>query len=332
MNAWYILFIVSYPILIILFLLFAHKKEWLKLDHKNLFTQKLFWIVLFIPFVTFLAFGAWAWWGKHPVLTAHGFERFLIISKLPLLFLASSVPLVSIVNNIHRTIQTEKQISEAEKKNQTDSYYNHFKHTLDLFGNIKSKQIREGFSTAKYELKIKNKITLYHLCFPDSKPDKGVSYNISSKVIRAYSHWDKINDAFSKLNLIAQDSEIDLHATLKCLDTIEHSYMHICHQLNIYYHRPEIHKVYKVDEKAYCSLFYYSNDLIDALNALNDVTCQIADILNNETINKSMHISRGFLTKHNAIKFKNIINSNIYTKDHYGWVNDLSMIECKTIN
>ncbi|EJH1681437.1 hypothetical protein NCT36_004343, partial [Escherichia coli] len=113
------------------------------LDHRSLFQQPLFWAAIGVPLFTSLYFGSFVWIDKiHSFsLTSHGYERFLDISKLPLLILASAVPLVSIVNNLHRTKQTEKQISEAERKNRVDLYYNHMKFHLDLYKKIEGKRI-----------------------------------------------------------------------------------------------------------------------------------------------------------------------------------------------
>ncbi|WP_439953679.1 hypothetical protein ACS98V_00080 [Escherichia coli] len=103
--------------------------NWLKLNEKNLLKQPLFIASIIIPLEMFILYGLWAWKGHSLDFTSEGFNQFLDISKLPLLILASSVPLASIVNNIHRTTQTENQIEKTQKqinlvieKNKTDCY------------------------------------------------------------------------------------------------------------------------------------------------------------------------------------------------------------------
>ncbi|EFD0582961.1 hypothetical protein ACNJ6L_004325 [Escherichia coli] len=116
---------------IIVLIIIAIVNKWYVLDKRNLFRQKLFWISVLTPLLSFIYFGVFAWWGKEPVLSAHGYSRFYEISKFPLLLLASAVPLASIVNNIHRTIQTETQINAAEKKNAVDRYLAHEKNFIE---------------------------------------------------------------------------------------------------------------------------------------------------------------------------------------------------------
>ena len=87
---------------------------WFELNDNNLFKQPLFIASILLPFQYFILFGCWVWRDHSLQLTTDGFANFLNISKLPLLLLASSVPLASIVNNIHRTIQTASQIQSAK--------------------------------------------------------------------------------------------------------------------------------------------------------------------------------------------------------------------------
>lgn len=120
-----------YIILIIALIVITIINKWYVLDKRNLFRQKLFWISVLTPLFSFIYFVFFAWWGKEPVLSAHGYSRFYEISKFPLLLLASAVPLASIVNNIHRTIQTEVQINTAETKNAVDRYLAHEKNFIE---------------------------------------------------------------------------------------------------------------------------------------------------------------------------------------------------------
>ena len=140
---------VIYIAAIVLLVFITIVKKWYMLDKRNLFRQKLFWISVLTPLFSFIYFGFFTWWGKEPVLSAHGYSRFYEISKFPLLLLASAVPLASIVNNIHRTIQTEAQINTAETKNAVDRYLAHEKNfiekTKEIFAyNLQSARDSDG--------------------------------------------------------------------------------------------------------------------------------------------------------------------------------------------
>lgn len=131
-----------YILALVILTIISLSRKWHVLDKRNLFRQKLFWISIGVPTISFVYFGAFAWWGKTPVLSAHGYARFYEISKFPLLLLASSVPLASIVNNIHRTIQTEAQIETAETKNAIDRHLAHEKNFIEKAKEILSYDIR----------------------------------------------------------------------------------------------------------------------------------------------------------------------------------------------
>lgn len=85
--------IMFYVVMLIYILYLTYKYKWYLLNEQNLIKQKLFWLSIGIPVLSFFYFGIFAWWGKVPVLSAHGYTRFYEISKFPLMLLASSVPL-----------------------------------------------------------------------------------------------------------------------------------------------------------------------------------------------------------------------------------------------
>ncbi|MBN3121960.1 hypothetical protein [Pectobacterium brasiliense] len=141
-----------YLLAIFILIIISTWKKWYILDKRNLFHQKLFWLSVGVPTISFIYFGIFAWWGKTPVLSAHGYARFYDISKFPLLLLASSVPLASIVNNIHRTIQTEAQIETSETKNAIDRHLAHEKNFIEKAKEILLYDIRNAVNH-KGELK-----------------------------------------------------------------------------------------------------------------------------------------------------------------------------------
>lgn len=96
-----------------------------KMDSEPLTKQTLFWLSIIVPIFSFLYFGSFAWKEYVLKIDADGFKKFIEVSALPLGLLSLSIPFTSVVNNIHRTIQTNKQIKEAMTKNNSDLFYSH---------------------------------------------------------------------------------------------------------------------------------------------------------------------------------------------------------------
>lgn len=201
MTTTYTIFLIAYFLIVTIFLLCTTKLKWWKLNHHNLFKQRLFWLSIGLPFITFIAFGLWVWWGKEPSLTSEGFERFLLISKLPLLFLAASVPLAAIVNNLHRTIQTEKQIYEAEQKNKADSYYAHARFFVDILKALPEKEIKITLHKKEYikTIKITYPLSIYKKLYPNSNTINGAEHTVNIK------HIDELLSIWRNTNNILQN-------------------------------------------------------------------------------------------------------------------------------
>ncbi|WP_272657027.1 MULTISPECIES: hypothetical protein [unclassified Providencia] len=117
-----------------------------KIDAKPLTQQTLFWLAIIIPIASFIYFGLFAWWGKTPVFSAHGFERFIKISTLPLGLLSLAIPFTAVINNIHRTVQTNEQIEQAQDKNKNDLYFSHRKNIIDIFNSLTKEKIDFKFN------------------------------------------------------------------------------------------------------------------------------------------------------------------------------------------
>lgn len=220
-------------------------RKWYILSKENLFKQKLFWFSIGIPLFSFIYFGAFAWWGKTPVLSAHGYARFYEISKFPLLILASSVPLASIVNNIHRTIQTESQINTSESKNAIDRYLAHEKNiiekikeiakfnileTTDADGKIKqNKHDSKHKITTRDAINISNPYHLYKKIYPLTTMDVESNYNFDNDFIT------KIENTLDIINKNLERNEADNTLTspsLNKLNTVSYNiallFEHLC--------------------------------------------------------------------------------------------------------
>ncbi|WP_223172919.1 hypothetical protein [Klebsiella variicola] len=248
-----VLFITNHPCIFIVFsithiitiLSILWHLNWLKLNEKNLFVQPLFISSILVPLQMFVLYGLWAWSGHNIDFSSHGFNNFLDISKLPLFILASSVPLAAIINNIHRTIQTENQIEKAQsqldlatEKNKLDSYYSHLKNYSDIFKTLPSFQLTrtplDEKDSKRIEIYINHPYKLYKKIFPKSSLNYG--YNSlpdqvqSEKYINLYHNLSrKINELSNKKNAISEQ--------MTTLKHIESSIILLCRELGISYHR-----------------------------------------------------------------------------------------------
>jgi hypothetical protein len=72
-----------------------------------------------------------------------------------------------VVNSIHRTIQTDTQIKESQRKNRVDGFYNHRKYTIELLQNIPFGEIETNWNEYN-KLNFKNAYKVYSLTFPGS--------------------------------------------------------------------------------------------------------------------------------------------------------------------
>lgn len=107
---------------------------WLTLDHRSLGHQRLFWVAITLPAILFLYFGWFYWRDLDFQWNTEGFSNFITISKFPLTLLALILPFTALVTSWHRSIQTAKQIDEAQVKNTADLYYAHKKFFIEQLG------------------------------------------------------------------------------------------------------------------------------------------------------------------------------------------------------
>lgn len=156
--------LISYLFLIFIYVFYLIYTKAFSMNAEPLTHQPLFKAAIIMPIMSFFSIGFICWSGHKLQIDADGFNNFLNISKLPLALLSLAIPFGVIVNNIHRTIQTDKQIKEAEKKNKVDFFYAHRKNTIEIFQNLESLPlpIPEGM----FHLEVDNCYTLYKKCYP----------------------------------------------------------------------------------------------------------------------------------------------------------------------
>jgi len=285
MKLWHSLFLITYIISTGGFLYYTWKNDWWRLTYENLFKQKLFWLSIGIPFLTFIVFGSWVWIGKTPVLSAHGFERFLIISKLPLLFLAASVPLASIVNNIHRTKQTEKQITESEKKNKTDSYYAHAKFQTDYLKSLPETVLKAKIEDIEHSktVKITYPLSLYQKLYPNSSPVYGVEYkankNHTKLILKSWMRINSILTEFKKIDIAVNN--LEFNNTSESAMTLWHSaeleIIKLCNHIDIIYPAYQKSFAFQDSQSWLITSISSSNEIYSILEALEDICIGIVD-------------------------------------------------------
>lgn len=193
-------------VFIIAYLVYLFKIRAFQMNAEPLTHQPLFKAAIIAPIVSFFLLGIIVWSGHSLQIDGNGFDTFLNISKLPLAALSLSIPLGVIVNNIHRTIQTDKQIKEAEKKNKTDGFYSHRKNTIEMFENLPFKSFS---ATGKlHTLSFDNNYSIYRECYPSASTTSNsfvASKNFTDRVINLWiylsqkikhSHYDSEEDFY----------------------------------------------------------------------------------------------------------------------------------------
>lgn len=283
--------------------------HWFKLDDRQLFKQPLFIIVTAYPIYLFILFGGWIWKDYNLNLSPEGYSLFLEISKFPLIILASSVPLGAIVNNVHRTIQTEKQIDEAGAKNRNDIYYGHVKFILDQFDKIKGKQISHDYHleesaniTPGSEVKtkifniescifIRQPMDLYRKIYKHSRPQKSSDFMTCPVFLRTLQdEWLKIHD----LCLYKAERDPEQHfkspqeLRIKEYSDIDITYTNICNLLCL----GGFHSDYSLALKAkrsgwnWYSTFTSCSHMYNSLRSLAAVTGLILDRVRDENVDE----------------------------------------------
>lgn len=212
--------------------IFITKKNALKMTATPLTEQYLFKAAIRVPVFSFLYFGFFSWWGHHPDFSPSGFSNFIETGKLPLGLLSLTIPFVAVINNIHRTIQTNTQILSSESKNKSDAFYSHQKNCIEFFTN----QINHKYNlylfknktptSVERKLTIKYPFRLYKSFYPTlsiENFDLTPSIKQTNKIMNA---WNRFEQLFSILNAM-QNKNILLRRRLKTLNAIEQHFLYL---------------------------------------------------------------------------------------------------------
>jgi hypothetical protein len=305
------LFFVATVVFTLVFLSGAHRAGWLRLDDRDLFSQPLFLISILLPIYYFAAIGLWVWKGHGLDFSSNGFANFLEISKLPLLFLASAIPMAAIVNNVHRTIQTEKQIRESEKKNLSDAYYGHLKFMVDQFKTVEGFEVDLEFvyGTKPTKALIQSKINvrfpleLYRRSFHLSSPESGADSRISEDFLKdVRGEWDAIIKNLTRLrnkdSIRTNYPGLYVSEVVSIYAGIDLAHQRLCsllclngfHSKNTFLMQ-DWGTVYK-----YGSTFCNPQHMLESLRSLEHVTLLLLEKMYNETVKSSFDIDKPIFT------------------------------------
>lgn len=188
----------------------------LAMDPKPLTYQSLFWISILSPLISFIYFGQFTLFNTDLDLSAKGFKRFIELAALPLGLLSLSIPFFSIINNIHRTIQTNKQIFQTEKKNNFDLLYSHRKSFIDY---IESRELNEftislkyaaGFNNLSMKIEIISSYYIYKKIFHENETNENITFKESLEYIKKLDKlWSIANESLSKFSSNNSDKKYE---------------------------------------------------------------------------------------------------------------------------
>lgn len=208
-------------------------REQAKITPVSLDKQNLFWIAIFAPIVYFFLLGCIAWSGTEIDHSWNGFNKFLEISKLPIGILALSPIFGVFVSNVHRTIQTEKQISAteiqitiAEAKNISDGFYSHNKYIIEELKSIKEKN-------DELEMSIESPNRLYKKIYTNSNIKNGYDETINICFIKDINDQiGKLNSKIESINCFFKNVKDDVDANsiiliLKLMDELDKEILHM---------------------------------------------------------------------------------------------------------
>ncbi|MFL4211490.1 hypothetical protein P9423_05900 [Enterobacter mori] len=160
--------------------------SFLKLSEDSLSRQPVFWLGTILPLLAASIIEVKILQVNEIELSIQNINVIFEFSKIPLYILALTPTLGVFISNIHRTIQTKKQIETAEKKNISDGYYAHLKYITDCFNNL---ALAEK-SNSKIKVLQENPFiilrpnSLYKAIFIESSISGGFKDKVSDKFIK----------------------------------------------------------------------------------------------------------------------------------------------------
>lgn len=219
--------------------------------------QYLFWLGIIVPIGIFFYLEYFVFLSNKIGFNSVGFKAFFDESKLPLGVLALSPIFGVIVSNIHKSIQTEKEIIASEGKNTIDSFYAHYKYTTEEFRRLDEK---------KQRLIIMNPNYLYKKAFPEASYINGVGCKSESFVEELIFYTTNINNLISNIGIM--DFKTYKNKKVNNIKETVSEFMYMDTDLfkGIDYYKLEIFKLLEVEAKlkekfdVYDSYIHYHNE------------------------------------------------------------------------
>jgi hypothetical protein len=191
----------------------------------GLFELPIFWMGITLPLSLFISSGIPLWSNYHLMLTADAYIKFMEISKLPAILLATAIPISAAISRAHSTHQTAKQIRELTKKNnfeifalQKNGYINDINHKIKNI-NIKHSSINDN---ASVHSELFSKINDYNTENGDYQ------VNIDYK-IKVFNNLSEIQDGL--LNVINEENE---ELIILSLDKVRSNYITLMSELSLF--------------------------------------------------------------------------------------------------
>ncbi|MEX6367468.1 hypothetical protein AB6F62_04995, partial [Providencia huaxiensis] len=139
------------------------------LNEDNLAKQPIFWIGIILPLLV-------AGWVEYNIillnsnLLSFGEVKYLFERSAPALYISALIPTLGIlISNIHKSIQTKKQIEQSEIKGRIDSFNAHYNFITDRISDIKERNILNKEKKEEDNLFFpSNLFVVYRAAFPKS--------------------------------------------------------------------------------------------------------------------------------------------------------------------
>lgn len=162
------------------------------LNEDNLAKQPIFWIGIILPLVV-------AGWAEYNIILLNpNFLSFKEIKNFyeastPALYITALTPTLGIlISNIHKSIQTEKEIISSEAKNIIDLFYAHYEYTTEEFRRLDDKKNR---------LIVMNPNHLYRKVFPSASYLNGIGEKSMLFINELLFNTNKLNEIINEMNL-----------------------------------------------------------------------------------------------------------------------------------
>ncbi|MDK1289832.1 hypothetical protein [Pseudoalteromonas umbrosa] len=234
--------------------------------------QYIFWAALILPFVFFLKVGSLYWEGYEFSWTKEGVDTFFEISKIPLYFLSSVIPLMILAARIHGTRQVEEQIKVTQENNTFTNYYKH----RELFYEFINKRFRDF----KHPI---NKERLYQLIYPKNNSKYfSLDSDINDIYYETYFRYKGLVELFNELHNTSAEAR---ERTYSLVDLMDRTPKYVNnHEIGPLYFIFRNDEIFDTEKPIWSQEFDSAGDYIDLISdLLNKLTPFTHDTLKSKS-------------------------------------------------